>query len=164
MEVPSLKRGRPGTSFKKKGKAQFHVDLLVPSRDETFPIVEVPELGAYATALPYLKYVLAESQPATLLAREGCCSVVVPLPERFAVHKLVVSQLRTMREAKSTKDVNQAVVLCAVLAEFHPGAIEEAVGALSKKMSKHFRKALRTARPLLEEAAPRAWAELTDDA
>ncbi len=161
VEVPPLKRGQPATSFKKKGKAQFHVDLLVPSRDETFPTVEVPELGAHATALPYLKYVLAESQPATLLAREGCCSVVVPLPERFAVHKLVVSQLRTERGAKSTKDVNQAVVLCATLAELHPGAIEQAVATLSNKMAKHFRKALRTAQPLLEDAAPRAWAELT---
>jgi hypothetical protein len=28
-------------------------------------------------------------------------------------------------------------------------------------MTKHFRNALRTAQPLLEDTAPRAWAELT---
>lgn len=161
VEVPSLERGKPATSFKKKGTARFHVDLLVPSRGETFDTVAVPELGAHATALPYLKYLLSESQPATVLAREGFCSVSVPLPERFAVHKLVVSQLRTARGAKSTKDVNQAVVLCAAVAELHAGAIEEAVAALARKMTKHFRNALRTAQPLLEYTAPRAWAELT---
>lgn len=163
VEVPSLKRGAPPTSFKKKGKAQFHVDLLVPSRDESFPTVAVPELGAHATALPYLKYLLAKSQPAPLLARQGCCQVRVPLPERYAVHKLVVSQLRTGRGAKSSKDVAQASVLCAALADLHPGAIQDAVNSLSKKMLKHFRKALPAARRQLEEAAPRAWAELSGE-
>ena len=163
VEVPSLKRGAPATSFKKKGKAQFHVDLLVPSRDETFPTVAVPELGAYATALPYLKYLLAESQPATLLARQGCFEVRVPLPERYAVHKLVVSQLRTGRGAKSGKDIEQASVLCAALAELHPGAIEDAVCALPRKMAKHFRKALPAAKKHLETVAPQAWIELGGD-
>jgi hypothetical protein len=133
---------------------------LVPSANETFPTVAVPELKAHATALPYLKYLLTEHQTSVLLAREGCCAVRVPLPERFAVHKLVVSQLRTGRAAKSTKDIEQASVLCAALANLHPGAIEDAVECLSKKMLKHFRKALRSAQPLLESAAPQAWAEL----
>jgi len=161
VEVPSLERRKPATSFKKKGRAQFHVDLLVPSHDDTFPTVAVPELDAHATGLPYLRYLLAESQPATLLAREGCCSIVVPLPERFAVHKLVVSQLRTGRGAKSMKDVQQASVLCGALAELHPGAIDDAVEALPKKMAKHFRKALPAARAILEELSPRAWDALT---
>lgn len=157
VEIPSLKHGAPSTSFKKKGKARFHVDLLVPSKDETFPTVAVPELSAHATALPYLKYLLAESQPAVLLARQGCCQVRVPVPERFAVHKLVVSQLRTGRGAKSGKDIDQASVLCAALAELHPGAIEDAVDALSKKMKKHFQKALPSAQKRLEESSPLAW-------
>jgi len=162
VEVPSLKRGSSATSFK-KSKAQFHVDLLVASRDETFPTVAVPELGAYATALPYLKYLLAEFQPATLLARQGCFEVRVPLPERYAVHKLVVSQLRTGRGAKSRKDVNQASVLCAALAELHPRAIEDAVSALPRKMAKHFRNALPAAKKHLETVAPQAWIELGGD-
>lgn len=163
VNVPSLKRGEPATSFKKKGRAPFHVDLLVPSRDETFPTVPVPELGAHATALPYLKYLLAESQPATLLARQGCCRVRVPLPERYAVHKLVVSQLRTGRGAKSGKDIDQACVLCAALADLHPGAIEEAVEALPRKMGRHYKKALPAAQKRLKAAAPRAWAELSGE-
>lgn len=160
VEVPALNRKEPPTSFKQKGKFRFHVDLLVPSPNETFPTVAVPELQAHATALPYLKYLLSEYQTSVLLAREGCCAVRVPLPERFAVHKFVVSELRTGRAAKSAKDIEQASVLCAALASLFPGAIEEAVADLSKKMAKHFRKALRSARPLLETAAPQAWDEL----
>lgn len=160
VEVPSLRKKEPATSFKQKGRARFHVDLLVPSPNERFPTVAVPELQAHATALPYLKYLLDESQTSVVMAREGVCSVRVPLPERYAVHKLVVSQVRTGRTAKGAKDVEQASVLCAALADLHPGAIEEAVASLPKKMAKHFRKALRSAEPLLKELAAPAWEEL----
>ena len=57
------------------------MDLLVPSANETFPTVAVPELRAHATALPYLKYLLEESQTSVLMAREG----------REAVYVLVTS-------------------------------------------------------------------------
>ena len=53
--------------------------------------------------------------------------VRVPLPERYAVHKLMVSQLRTDRGGKSEKDLFQAAVLLAVLGEKHPGAIADAL-------------------------------------
>ncbi|MBL4572916.1 MAG: hypothetical protein JKY86_07565 [Gammaproteobacteria bacterium] len=163
VAVPSLNRKEPATSFKQKGKARFHVDLLVPSANESFPTVAVPELQAHATALPYLKYLLSESQTAMLMAREGCCSVRIPLPERFAVHKLVVSRLRIGREAKSTKDVEQAAVLLAALADLYPGAIEDAVAAVSKRMMKHLRRSFPAVRPVLEERSPQAWAELTGE-
>lgn len=161
VEVPSLDRKQPATSFKQRGRARFHVDLLVPSRDETFPIVPVPELAAHATGLPYLGYLLAESQLTVLMAREGCCAVRVPLPERFAIHKLVVSRLRTGRGTKSEKDVQQASVLCAALAATHPGAVETAVTALPRRAARPFRVAIESVRPILEAAAPRAWEELT---
>jgi hypothetical protein len=161
VSVPQLERGKPPTSFKEKGKSRFHVDLLVPSPNEEFPTVDVPELGAHATGLPYLKYLLAESQPATLLAREGFCAVRVPVPERFAVHKLVVSVLRVGRDAKSAKDVLQASVLAAATADLFPGALEDAVGAMPKRMYRRFKKALPAAQALLEDQAPAAWEELT---
>jgi hypothetical protein len=160
VAVPSLDRKEAPTSFKEKGRARFHVDLLVPSPNETFPVVFVPELAAHATGLPYLAYLLAESQTAAVLAREGCCAVRVPLPERFAIHKLIVSRLRAGRSAKSGKDVQQAAVLCAALAETHPGAIEAAVAKIPRRATKTFRAALESVRPLLEAAAPRAWEEL----
>jgi hypothetical protein len=103
---------------------------------------------------------LAESQDGMLLAREGCCQVRVPLPERFAVHKLIVSRLRRGRGSKSDKDVFQACTLAAALAESHPGAIETAIGEIPRRCRKHLRLALATARKYVETQHPRAWEEL----
>ncbi|MES1204485.1 MAG: GSU2403 family nucleotidyltransferase fold protein [Pseudomonadota bacterium] len=161
VEVPVLDRKRPATSFKQPGKGGFHVDLLVPSKNETFPVVSVPELRAHATGLPYLAYLLAESQTGMVIAREGCCAVRLPLPERFAIHKLVVSRLRTGRNTKAQKDIDQAIVLLAFLATTHSGAIESAVTVLPKGAVKHLRAALGSLRPPLAELVPRAWEELT---
>jgi hypothetical protein len=86
--------------------------------------------------------------------------VRVPLPERFAIHKLIVSQLRTGRDVKSTKDVEQACVLCAVLAETHPGALTAARREVPKRAMKHFKAALALARRVLEKDSPRACEEL----
>ena len=161
VEVPELTRKKPSTSFKQRGRSRFHVDLLAPSAKEDFPVLPVPELKAHATGLPYLDYLLVESQTAMLMAREGCCSVRVPLPERFAIHKLVVSRLRTGRDAKSDKDVFQACVLCAALAESHPGAIESAVAQVPRRAKKYLKLATESARRYLEQTHLRAWEELS---
>ncbi len=160
VEVPQLNRKQPATSFKQRGRSRFHIDLLVSSTQEDFPVVPIPELQAHATGLPYLGYLLAESQTTVLMAREGCCSVRVPVPERFAVHKLIVSRLRTGRDAKSDKDLVQACVLCAALAESHPGAIESAVAKIPRRAKKYFKPALESARRLLQQNHLRAWEEL----
>jgi hypothetical protein len=161
VEVPGLDRKQPATSFKKRGRARFHVDLLAPSPDESFSVVPVPELAAHATGLPLLAYLLAESQHGVALARAGCCAVRVPLPERFAIHKMLVSQLRSGRAAKSAKDLAQAAVLCAALADLHPGALEDARAAVPKRAAKRFAAALAAIRPAIATAAPRAWEELS---
>jgi len=159
VEAPDLDRKKPATSLKQTGRSRFHVDLLVPSRHDTFPTVPIPELKAHATGLPYLGYLLAESQTAMLAAREGCCAVRVPLPERFAIHKLIVSQLRVGRDAKSRKDLDQAAVLCAALAELHPGALEGALAEVPARAKKYLKTAFRIMGPRLG-SHPRAVAEL----
>jgi hypothetical protein len=160
VEVPPLDRKKPSTSFKQRGRSRFHVDLLAPSKDEGFPTIAVPELAAHAMGVPFLAYLLAASQMAMLVSPEGCCMVRVPLAERFAVHKLVTSVLRGSRDSKSEKDVFQASVLAAVLAEHHPGALESAAKEVPRGARKHLARALASARPLLESKHPRAWAEL----
>lgn len=159
IEVPALDRRQASSSFKQQGRSRFHVDLLVPSPDTAIRTVPVPELKAHATALPYLAYVLGQTQMSALLAPEGCCPVRVPMPERFALHKLVVSQLRTGREAKSSKDIFQAAVLLAALGERFPGAIGTAAAHLPRSARKHARKALPLVLDLLQDH-PRAIEEL----
>lgn len=154
VEVPQLDVREPATSFKQRGRSRFHVDLLVPSRNDSFPVVPVPELRAHATGLPYLAYLLGATRFATLLAREGACPVRVPRPERFALHKLLVAQLRG--GAKANKDRFQAGVLLAALGEDQPGALEDAYAALPRSVRTRVRKALRAMEPELV-AHPRAW-------
>ncbi len=160
VAVPSLDRKTPSTSFKQRGRSPFHVDLLAPASGEEFSVIAAPELKAHAAGLPYLGYLLAESQSTVLLARTGCCAVLVPVPERFAIHKLLVSHLRTGRQAKSAADLSQAAVLCAVLADTHPGALEAAVAAIPRRAKTKFSAALESLRALLDGRAPRALEEL----
>ena len=92
----------------------------------------VPELGAHATALPHLRYLLTGAHEAVLLGREGVIPVRVPRPEAFAWHKMLVSQLRTATSEKRAKDILQAAVVFAVLAEDAPDALEAAFAAVPR--------------------------------
>ena len=159
VPVPTFDPRQASSSYKQRGRGAFHVDLLVPSPDESFPTIPVPELGAHATGVPYLGYLLGETQPAVLLSREGCCLVRVPTAERYAVHKLIVSSLRSHHGSKSEKDLGHAAVLAAVLGERFPGALEEALGRVPSGAASKLRAAITRAGPLLEAAHPRAWAE-----
>lgn len=161
VEVPQLDVRQPSTSFKQRGKSRFHVDLLVPSPNDEIGLAPVPELQAHATTLPYLAYLLGRTQMSTLMASEGLCPVRVPVAERFAIHKMMVSQLRTNREAKSGKDLYQAAVLIAALGDLYPGAIEAAVDEAPVSARRYLQKALPLVMQQLE-AHPRAAEELED--
>jgi hypothetical protein len=161
VEIPQLDNKKRSTSFKQQGSSRFHVDLLVPSPNSEIQIIEVPELMAHATALPYLSYVLGETEIACLIAREGCCPVRVPVAERLAIHKLMVSQLRVNRDTKTEKDIFQAAVLLSVLGEKFPGAIESAVENLPVSAHRYLVGASPFALELMQRY-PRATEELSD--
>lgn len=160
VEVPGLPSSRAPTSYKEKGRSRFHVDLLVPSKAGTFPIVPIPELKAHAQGLPHLDYLLGDTQAAALIAREGVAAVRVPTVERFALHKLLVSQLRRGRDAKADRDLHQSAILLAVLADKHPGAIEEAAAALPRAAYRHVQRARAALRTQLPASCARAWEAL----
>lgn len=138
-------------------------NFLEMLRDSGIHFIEVPSLDRKEppTALPYLAYVLGQTQMSTFIGREGCCPVRVPVAERFAIHKLVVSQLRTNRNAKTEKDIHQASVLLAALGERYPGAIETAVNALPISARQYLVRASAPALALLQ-GHPRAADELAE--
>jgi hypothetical protein len=160
VAVPQLDVRKEPTSFKQKGRATFQIDLLAPGRGQEIGIARVPELNAHALTLPFLGYLLEETQVSVLIAREGCCAVRIPTPERFAVHKMIVAARRGGRNAKALKDRAQASVLCAALAELHPGALELALQGVARSAKKDVRASLGAMRRDLEEQSPRAWEEL----
>lgn len=162
VEVPALKHGAPSTSFKQAGAAGLHVDLLVPSSGTAFPVIAVPELKAHAMGLPFLGYLLRNTHMSTLLSRHGVVPVRVPDPARFAVHKLLVSRLRTTHLGKARKDLQQACTLLAMLGEYRSGDIETACAELPKSARGHLKRVLPDVEKLLATAHEGSWLELRD--
>lgn len=158
VEVPPFDPREPSIKFKERGRTRFTVDLLVPATGSQSGIASVPELKAHAAALPYLRYLLGESQETALLSTQGVVAVRVPVPERLALHKLLVSRLRRAGSEKGAKDLRQAAVLIAAVGESFPGAITEAFGRTPVSARSHIRKALESIRASLEPH-PQAWEE-----
>jgi hypothetical protein len=157
FEVPALDRKAPSTSYAERGGSRLRVDLLVPSRNEDYPTIPVPELKAHAKGLPYLAYLLGASQEVPILSPHGGIMVRVPVPERYAVHKLIVSQLRAKVSSKPEKDLRQAAVLVEALAERFPGAVQDALAAAPKSASRQIKLATEALKRHLPESAAAAW-------
>lgn len=158
--VPALHRSAPSTSFAERGGSRLRVDLLVPSPDESYPTVPVPELAAHAKGLPYLAYLLGASQEIPVLSPHGIVMVRVPAPERLAVHKLIVSQLRGTASAKPEKDLRQAATLIEALVDRFPNAVEESLGALPKSSVHYAKRAMKALERHLPLSHEGAWSEL----
>jgi hypothetical protein len=159
VDVPGFTRGAPPTSYKERGRSRFTFDLLVPTSGEDIETVAVPELNAHATGLPYFRYLLAQTQMGAAISAHGAVAVRVPVPERFAMHKLVVAQLRAGRTEKSRKDLKQAAVLIAALGELHPGALEDAFRKTATSSRRHIRESLKRIQADLH-AHPQSWEEV----
>lgn len=144
LEVPELDSRKPSTSFKARGQP-LKVDLLVPGTAayETKPL---PHLRAHATGLPYFRYLVSNPAQGFVLGKEHAIPVMLPDPARFALHKLIVSTLRTASHAlKADKDRRQASVLIDALMERFPEWLTSAAEELEE-----------TARPKVAMAATRA--------
>jgi hypothetical protein len=105
----------------------IQVELLTPNegpdRDEP---LELPSLGAFATPLRFLDYLIHQPIPAAVLYRAGIL-VNIPRPERYAIHKLIVAvRRRATSLAKARKDIEQAGALIEVLSEDRPDELEQA--------------------------------------
>jgi hypothetical protein len=160
IPVPELNRRAPSSSFKERGASHFRVDLLVPTEGRGYAVVPVPELKAHATGLPYLAYLLGASQVVPILSAHGVVATRVPTPERYALHKLVVSQLRGSAHPKVAKDLHQAAVLIDALAELAPGAMEDAIAASPKSARSALSRGIRALRTHLPRTAEAAWESL----
>lgn len=156
VPVPALDPRAPSTSFRVRGR-ELRVDLLTPETGKAKGIRRVPALKSRATALRFLDYLIEETMPAVAIGRKQLALVNVPLPGRFALHKLLVSESRSPAFAtKSEKDRVQALQLLAVLMEEAPDGVAEAVSALEQR-GPGWRRRLERA---LEKCANRSPAEV----
>jgi hypothetical protein len=92
-----------------------------------------------------------------VLSSHGSVMVRVPVPERYAIHKLIVSQLRHKSSSKPEKDLRQAAVLIEVVVERYPGAIEDAISAVRKSAVRHLARAIKALEKHLPPSAASAW-------
>jgi hypothetical protein len=132
LEVPRLDPRKHATSFKVRG-TDLKVDLLVAGND-TYASKPIPALKAHAMGLPYFQYLMAEKLPGIVLGRDHVVPVKVPNPARFAIHKLIVSTLRSNTSAlKDEKDLHQAATLIHAVLQKHPTDLDDAAAALDSK-------------------------------
>src|ERR1700730_3936390 len=110
--------------------------------------------------MPCLAYLLGASQEVPVLSSHGAVMVRVPAPERFAVHKLIVSQLRTKTSGKPDKDLRQAATLIAAVTERFPGAIEKALQAAPTSALRLVDQGVEGLKTHLPESATAAWQSL----
>jgi hypothetical protein len=122
--VPALNRKEGETSY--VAKSGIRVDFLTPNdgpeTDEPQPL---PALQTDAQPLRFLSFLIREPQQAIVMHGAGI-QVLVPSPERFAVHKLIISRRRAGGAAKQDKDLRQAEALLSVLIEKRPYELKQA--------------------------------------
>jgi hypothetical protein len=130
LPVPGLDSRQPSTSFKVRGES-LRVDFLTPGKPGA--PVALPRLGACAQPLPFLDYLIENPEKAAVLDAGGVL-VSVPVPARFALHKLLVAPERPVsQQSKAGKDLAQAAQLIEALAEARPGDLRLAYEALSAR-------------------------------
>lgn len=126
LPAPSL-HDRSGPTAWRTPDLALSVELLTPQvgPDNDGP-VRLPALGAHATPLRFLDYLIHRTEPAAVPFGAGIL-VSLPLPERYACHKLIVAQRRTAAgRGKAAKDLAQATALLAVLLEDRPDDVDDA--------------------------------------
>jgi hypothetical protein len=129
--VPSSIDGRQPMRYALRAGAQelFSVDVLCPLRGPVRgSLTALKALRANAQVLRFLDFLLYREINAVALFGQGV-PVNVPAPERYALHKLIVSQMRIdtpSSQAKSRKDLQQADALVRVLAQDRPDELREA--------------------------------------
>jgi hypothetical protein len=130
-----------------RSAAGLDVDVITRYRkraDEERPVV-IPGLRCSAQPLRYLEFLIADPIQAVALYGSGV-EVVVPQPARYAVHKLIVAQVRTEGSAKRTKDLAQSKELIEALGVSAPRSIPDAIENACRRGAKwrmHVERSLR---------------------
>lgn len=103
--------GRTGAQYRNPRDPELRLDFVTSLHRTPTPVV-VPRLNVALEPLKFMEFSLEGTTQGCLLSREGACTVNLPAPERFAVHKLIVYGERPVAQrTKSTKDLHQAAAL-----------------------------------------------------
>ena len=128
--IPHLRDQHSVTTY--ATKAGLRVEFLTPNEGpETDDPAPLPALSTDAQPLRFLDFLIRDPEPAVLLHGQGVY-VMVPSPQRYAVHKLILARRRQLGTAKIEKDLQQAEALFEILVRKRRGELSavwhEAVG------------------------------------
>jgi hypothetical protein len=120
--VPTTHRGRVTSYVAKDG---LRVEFLTPNKGpETDAPRPLPALQTDAQPLHFLDFLIYEPEQAVVLHGPGIL-VLVPSPQRYAVHKLIISRRRRSGNIKREKDIQQAEALLNALCQKRPYELGE---------------------------------------
>lgn len=88
--------------------------------------VQMPDLGVALVPLKFMEYLLERPGQGVLLDRADACTVNLPDPARYGLHKLLVAAERGPRHPKYRKDILQALALIEWHLERAPALLAEA--------------------------------------
>ncbi len=114
--------GRAGAQYRNPRDPELRLDFVTTGTRRGKPVV-LEDLNLALQPLKFMEFSLEGTTQGCLIGRAGACTVNLPAPARYAVHKLVVYGERPPSErTKARKDLLQA----ASLAEYHARSGEAA--------------------------------------
>jgi len=112
--VPTIHKGRITSYVAKNG---LRVEFLTPNKGADTDLPKpLPALQTDAQPLRFLDFLIYEPERVVILHGPGIL-VLVPSPQRYAVHKLIISRRRKGSSLKRDKDIRQAEVLLKILSQ-----------------------------------------------
>ena len=103
--------GGAGAQYRNPADQELRVDFVTPA-GRSRKTVSMPELNLALEPLKFMEYSLEGTTQGCIFASTGACTVNLPAPDRYAVHKLIVHGERPAAERpKARKDLLQAASL-----------------------------------------------------
>ncbi|MGZ3438424.1 MAG: GSU2403 family nucleotidyltransferase fold protein [Polyangia bacterium] len=109
--------GKAGPHYRNPSDQELRIDFVTSATRRRGPLV-MPELNLVLQPLKFMELSLESPSQACIVGRAGSCMINLPAPERYALHKLIVSGERPVAEkTKAKKDLLQAASLASYFLE-----------------------------------------------
>ena len=103
--------GSSGAQYRNPKDQELRLDFLTSSTRDGKPVI-MKDLNIALEPLKFMEFSLESTTQGCLIGRTGACTVNLPAPERYAVHKLIVYGERPVSErVKAHKDLLQSASL-----------------------------------------------------
>lgn len=146
--------GKIGAQYRNPADQELRLDFVTSATRGGKPVV-MPELNLVLEPLKFMEFSLQDTTQGCLVSQMGACVVNLPAPERYAVHKLIVSGERPVSErTKSIKDLLQAACLVDYFSRMGQSGIFKAAWQDALSRGKGWRNRAEQGRDALLRLAP----------